>query len=42
MGGGILVSFVWVVVDRSVDGDDNKAMATVFSLFPIWILCGWW
>ena len=25
-----------------VSGDGNRAMVAVFSLFPIWILCGWW
>ena len=25
-----------------VSGDGNRAMVAVFSLLPIWILCGWW
>ena len=25
-----------------VSGDGNRAMVAVFSLFRIWILCGWW
>ena len=25
-----------------VGGYGNRAMVAVFSLKPIWILCGWW
>ena len=39
---------MWMVVEFymggggfSMGGDGNGAMVAVFSLFSIWILCGW-
>ena len=36
VGGGILVGGGGF----SVGGDGNRVVVAVFSLFPIWILCG--